>query len=86
MSLASRGTNLPQVDRTLSLRRSSSGVGDIVALMKPRVMCAVRHVGRTNNRPGQLDPGRSFVALLCIAVGAGGAACSTCGTTPTLTR
>jgi heme o synthase len=76
MSLASRGTSLPQVGRTLNLRRSYSGVGDFVSLMKPRVMSLVLFTALVglSIAPGRLGPGLSFVALLCIAVGAGGAA------------
>jgi protoheme IX farnesyltransferase len=76
MSLASRGTNSPQVGRTLNLRRSYPGVGDFVALMKPRVMSLVVFTGLVGFliAPGQPDPGLGVVALLCIAAGAGGAA------------
>jgi heme o synthase len=76
MSLASRGTSLPQAGRTLNLRRGYSSVGDFVALMKPRVMSLVLFTALVglSIAPGQLGPGLSFVALLCIAVGAGSAA------------
>jgi protoheme IX farnesyltransferase len=76
MSLASRGTNLPQAGRTLGLRRSYANVGDFIALMKPRVMSLVVFTALVGLliAPGQLDAGRGFVALLCIAAGAGGAA------------
>jgi heme o synthase len=76
MSLASRGTGPTQAARTLGLRWSHASVGDYVALMKPRVMSLVVFTALVGllTAPGQLDPGRGFIAILCIAVGAGGAA------------
>jgi heme o synthase len=76
MSLASRGTGPTQVARTFGLRWSHASVGDYVALMKPRVMSLVVFTALVGllTAPGQLDPGRGFIAILCIAVGAGGAA------------
>ena len=76
MSLASRGIGLPQVGRNLSMRRSYGLVVDFVALTKPRVMSLVLFTALVGlmTAPGQLGPGLSVVALLCIAGGAGGAA------------
>jgi protoheme IX farnesyltransferase len=74
--MASRGTSLPQVGRTFSLRQSLASVSDFFALMKPRVMSLVVFTALVGLliAPGQLDPGRDLIAILCIAVGAGGAA------------
>jgi protoheme IX farnesyltransferase len=76
MSLASREASLTQVHRTLGLRWNRVAVGDFVALMKPRVMSLVVFTALVGLliAPGQLDPGRGLVALVCIAAGAGGAA------------
>ncbi len=50
-----------------------AGVGDYVALLKPRVMSLVVFTGFVGLvlAPGGLHPVLGFVALLCIAVGAG---------------
>jgi protoheme IX farnesyltransferase len=76
MSLASRGTSLPHAGRTVGLRRGYAGIGDCIGLMKPRVMSLVVFTALVGLliAPGQLDPARGFIALLCIATGAGGAA------------
>jgi protoheme IX farnesyltransferase len=76
MSLASREGNLTQASRTLGLRRRLASIGDFVALTKPRVMSLIVFTALVGLliAPGQLEPGRGFVALLCIAAGAGGAA------------
>jgi protoheme IX farnesyltransferase len=76
MSLASRGGSLTQVHRTPGLRRTWVGVGDFVSLMKPRVMSLVVFTALVGLliAPGQLEPGRGLVALICIAAGAGAAA------------
>jgi protoheme IX farnesyltransferase len=52
-----------------------AGVGDFVALMKPRVMSLVVFTALTGMlvAPGHLHPVLAFTALLCIAVGAGAA-------------
>src|SRR5205823_8920966 len=54
---------------------SMAGVGDFVALMKPRVMSLVVFTALVGLlvAPGQLHPVIGFAALLCIAVGAGAA-------------
>src|SRR5690242_1944787 len=50
-----------------------AGVADYVALLKPRVMSLVVFTGFTGLylAPGHLHPILAFVAVLCIAVGAG---------------
>src|SRR5438876_8984110 len=55
---------------------SLAGVGDYVALMKPRVMSLVVFTALVGlvSAPGHLHPVIGFTALLCIAVGAGAAA------------
>jgi len=60
---------------------------DFLALLKPRVMSLVIFTGFVGLAlaPGDLHPVIAFTALLCIAIGAGAAAPSTCGTTPTST-
>jgi protoheme IX farnesyltransferase len=52
-----------------------AGVGDFVALMKPRVMSLVVFTALAGLlvAPGHLHPVLGFTALLCIAVGAGAA-------------
>jgi protoheme IX farnesyltransferase len=54
---------------------ASPGVGDYVALMKPRVMSLVVFTGFVGLHlaPGHLHPVLAAVAMLCIAVGAGAA-------------
>src|SRR5712691_4379516 len=54
---------------------SLAGVGDYVALMKPRVMSLVVFTALVGLvlAPGHLHPVIGFTALLCIAVGAGAA-------------
>src|SRR5438067_10510209 len=54
---------------------SLAGVGDYVALMKPRVMSLVVFTALVGMAvaPGHLHPVIGFTALLCIAVGAGAA-------------
>ena len=54
---------------------SMAGVGDYVALMKPRVMSLVIFTALTGMAvaPGSMHPAIGFTALLCIAVGAGAA-------------
>ncbi len=54
---------------------SIAGVGDYIELMKPRVMSLVVFTAFVGLMvaPGQLHPVIGFVAILCIAVGAGAA-------------
>ena len=54
---------------------SLAGVGDYLALMKPRVMSLVVFTALVGLliAPGQVHPVIGFAALLCIAVGAGAA-------------
>jgi len=64
-----------QIGRTALLQRSHASFGDFVALMKPRVMSLVVFTALVGLlvAPGHLDPLIGFVALLCIAAGAGAA-------------
>ena len=64
-----------QIGRTASLQRSYARFGDFVALMKPRVMSLVVFTALVGLlvAPGHLDPLIGFIALLCIAAGAGAA-------------
>src|SRR6202047_348443 len=75
MSPASQGADLSQVGRTVALLRSHASFGDLVALMKPRVMSLVVFTALVGLlvAPGPLDPLIGFVALLCITAGAGAA-------------
>jgi protoheme IX farnesyltransferase len=54
---------------------SIAGVGDYIALMKPRVMSLVVFTALVGLlvAPGHVHPVIGFAALLCIAVGAGAA-------------
>ena len=54
---------------------SIAGVGDYLALMKPRVMLLVVFTALVGLMiaPGHIHPVLGFTALLCIAVGAGAA-------------
>ncbi len=54
---------------------SIAGVGDYIALLKPRVMSLVVFTALVGLvvAPGQVHPVIGFVALLCITVGAGAA-------------
>jgi len=84
MSLISEGAEFrgPIAAGTgLGLTRSSlaepslAGVGDYIALMKPRVMSLVVFTALVGLAvaPGAIHPVTGFTALLCIAVGAGAA-------------
>ncbi len=79
MSLIGEGADLaPPTPPAASLRRlepSIAGVGDYVALMKPRVMSLVIFTAFVGMliAPGHLHPVIGFTALLCISVGAGAA-------------
>jgi protoheme IX farnesyltransferase len=66
---------LAQIGRTAPLQRSHASFGDFVALMKPRIMSLVVFTALVglSVAPGHLDPLIGFVALLCIAAGAGAA-------------
>src|SRR6201981_3010981 len=74
MSLARRGINLGQINRSI-LRRSYANIGDYVALTKPRVMSLVVFTALVGLMvaPGSIVPFTGVVALLCIAAGAGAA-------------
>src|SRR5262245_26805890 len=54
---------------------SEAGVGDYIALLKPRVMSLVVFTALVGLviAPGQMHPVIGFTALLCIAIGAGSA-------------
>ena len=75
MSPASHGAHMSQIGRTVALLRSHASFGDLVALMKPRVMSLVVFTALVGLlvAPGRLDPLIGFVALLCITAGAGAA-------------
>jgi len=77
MSLLSEGAGLarPMRGEITHTEPSMAGVGDFVALMKPRVMSLVVFTALAGLlvAPGHLHPVLGFTALLCIAVGAGAA-------------
>jgi protoheme IX farnesyltransferase len=77
MSLMSEGAGLarPLPGEIAHAEPSMAGVGDFVALMKPRVMSLVVFTALAGLMiaPGHLHPVLAFTALLCIAVGAGAA-------------
>ncbi len=77
MSLMSEGAGLarPLRGEIAHAEPSMAGVGDFVALMKPRVMSLVVFTALAGLllAPGHLHPVLGFTALLCIAVGAGAA-------------
>jgi heme o synthase len=77
MSLMSEGAGLarPLRGEIAHAEPSMAGVGDFVALMKPRVMSLVVFTALAGLllAPGHLHPVLAFTALLCIAVGAGAA-------------
>ena len=74
MSLISEGVNVrgPLAD-SVHAEPSMAGVGDYLALMKPRVMSLVVFTALVGLAvaPGDIHPVTAFTALLCIAVGAG---------------
>src|SRR4051794_3428693 len=79
MSLASEGAHLtaavaPRIAGARS-EPSIAGVGDYLALMKPRVMSLVVFTALVGLivAPGHIHPVLGFTALLCIAIGAGAA-------------
>ena len=59
----------------LPAQPSMAGVGDYIALLKPRVMSLVVFTALVGMliAPGHLHPVLGFTALLCIAIGAGAA-------------
>ncbi len=79
MSLISEGAEFARpIADGAALRRyepSIAGVGDYVALMKPRVMSLVVFTALVGMviAPGHVHPVIGFTALLCISVGAGAA-------------
>ena len=79
MSLVSEGADLRDAlvapASLAAAEPSLAGVGDYIALMKPRVMSLVVFTALTGLAvaPGSLHPMTAFTALLCIAVGAGAA-------------
>src|SRR5215211_2807590 len=79
MSLASEGAHLtaavaPRIGDARN-EPSIAGVGDYLALMKPRVMSLVVFTALVGLivAPGHIHPVLGFTALLCIAIGAGAA-------------
>src|SRR5215813_1043959 len=64
MSPASHGARMSQIGRTVALLRSRASFGDLVALMKPRVMSLVVFTALVGLlvAPGRLDPLIGFVA------------------------
>ncbi len=76
MSLVTQGAELARPGRgDARIEPSLAGVGDYVALMKPRVMSLVVFTALVGLMvaPGHLHPVLGFMALLCIAIGAGAA-------------
>ena len=89
MSPASHGARMNSNRSYCRSAEECASFGDLVALMKPRVMSLVVFTALVELlvAPGHLDPLVGFVALLCITAGASAAArCSTCGTTPISTQ
>ena len=67
---------MPALSHTLRVYEPSiAGVGDYVALLKPRVMSLVVFTALVGLvvAPGHIHPVIGFTALLCIAIGAGAA-------------
>ena len=79
MSLVNEGAELCGRVRvsaaSIRCEPSIAGVGDYLALMKPRVMSLVVFTALVGLviAPGHVHPVIGFTALLCIAVGAGAA-------------
>jgi protoheme IX farnesyltransferase len=75
MSLASEGAELtrPLGPVLAPAEPSLAGVGDYIALLKPRVMSLVVFTALVGLlvAPGHVHPVIGFTALLCIAIGAG---------------
>ena len=74
MSLISEGADIRAAMRS-GIGPSVAGVGDYLALMKPRVMSLVVFTALVGLAiaPAPVHPVIAFTALLCIAVGAGAA-------------
>ncbi len=66
---------MPALSQNVRLEPSIAGVGDYVALLKPRVMSLVVFTALVGLviAPGHIHPVIGFTALLCIAIGAGAA-------------
>jgi protoheme IX farnesyltransferase len=64
---------LPPAANAAAVHEAGASAGDYVALLKPRVMSLVVFTGLVGLylAPGALHPFLAFVAVLCIAVGAG---------------
>src|SRR6202162_4640631 len=76
MSLLTEGAEIARpVGADARAEPSLAGVGDFIALMKPRVMSLVVFTALVGLMvaPGHLHPVVGFVSLLCIAIGAGAA-------------
>src|ERR1700680_2818616 len=77
MSLASESADVAHPLRAefAPAQPSMAGVGDYIALLKPRVMSLVVFTALVGMliAPGHLHPVLGFTALLCIAIGAGAA-------------
>jgi heme o synthase len=77
MSIASDSAEFsrPQRPDLAIAQPSMAGVGDYIALLKPRVMSLVVFTALVGMliAPGHLHPVLGFTALLCIALGAGAA-------------
>jgi heme o synthase len=75
MLLESRGTDLTEIGCGVPLQRSGASLGDFIALMKPRVMSLVVFTALVGFllAPSHVSPLIGFIALLCIAAGAGAA-------------
>src|SRR3954447_12122740 len=76
MSLITEGADLARPAAAHArVEPGLAGVGDYLALMKPRVMSLVVFTALVGLvvAPGQLNAVVGFVALLCIAIGAGAA-------------
>ena len=66
-------SNIIASEQVLTTIRSGGTVSDYVALMKPRVMSLVVFTALVGMvaAPGSINPVIGFIAILCIAVGAG---------------
>jgi heme o synthase len=76
MSLLTEGAELARpAGADARAEPSLAGVGDYIALMKPRVMSLVVFTALVGLvvAPGHLNPALGVISLLCIAVGAGAA-------------
>jgi heme o synthase len=72
MSLVSEGADLSHPAEA-RIEPSIAGVGDYIALLKPRVMSLVIFTALVGIvvAPGTMHPVLAFTSLLCIAIGAG---------------